>query len=106
MFSPREEDATITEMAQVIYERMNMGCLIYLKWTCPACGERVTSTSPLTLTDHPEFPGYKIVAFPPGYRHDEKDDGSPCGHLINIREYRFNYTVIIGTGDMSWLTNL
>ena len=76
-----------------------------LKWTCPLCGERVTATDPLKLIDHPGFPGHnvKMVAFPPGYRHDERHDGKLCGQLVDIRLYKFNYVLITGTGDMSWI---
>jgi len=60
------------------------------------------------LIDHPEFPGQnkKVVAFPPGYTHDEKDDGSPCGELVNIRTYKFNYAIIMGSGNLDWLKKL
>ena len=41
---------------------------VYLKWTCPTCGERVTATEPNSYCLR-------------GYYHEEKDDGSSCGAL-------------------------
>ncbi len=43
-----------------------LGALVYLKWTCPKCGERV-------LADEPN------VYNPLGYRHTEREDGTQCG---------------------------
>lgn len=108
MYGPNEKDGTFTQIANPIYAQLTAGNVVFLKWTCPACGERVTSSEPLKLVDHPEFPdgSKKVVAFPPGYTHTEKDDGSPCGHLVDIRTYRFNFTLIMGSGDLSWLSKL
>lgn len=107
MYTPRDGDATYQQIAQPIYNHIMSGSIIFLKWTCPKCGERVTSSQPLQLIDHPEFPGQrKVVAFPPGYTHDEKDDGSPCGELVSIHTYRFNYAIIMGSGNLDWLKGL
>lgn len=46
--------------------------LVFIKWTCPGCGERVTA-------DNPNTPCL-------GNRHTEKADGSPCG-VTHYGEY-------------------
>lgn len=59
---------------KLLYEAK--GCeniAIFLKWTCPGCGERVTADEPDTV-------------YPKGVIHTEKADGTPCR-----TEYRGGY---------------
>ena len=56
------------------------GSDIYQKWTCEKCGERVMANQKNTWTEH-------------GH-HEEKLDGSPCGHITDIRKRGCNYMVI------------
>lgn len=51
--------------------------LIWIKWTCPGCGERVTADEPNTFCTQ-------------GYLHTTREDGTPCGipydgHLFGLR---------------------
>lgn len=39
---------------------------IYLKWTCPGCGDRVTAEEPNAFHTG-------------GYDHVERENGTPCG---------------------------
>lgn len=61
-------DAPIGEILDFMEKELEKypGSLFFLKWTCPACGERVTANDPN---------GYHAG----GYKHEEKTDGSPCG---------------------------
>lgn len=56
----------------------------WLKWTCPACGERVTADT-----------ANKI--YPYGIQHTEKADGSWCGRLYS--GHMFGVVVEISTGE-------
>ena len=61
-------DRPITEMLSEIEQLAESGALVFLKWSCPACGERVIANEPNRYCSL-------------GYRHEEKKDGSPCGCL-------------------------
>jgi len=76
-------DYEIGDMLPRMNELIQDGCLIYLKWTCPACGERVTST---------EANSYQTG----GYLHDEKMNDEPCG--ATYYGTKFNYVMISSTG--------
>lgn len=49
---------------------LSKGYDVYVKWTCPQCGERAAANEPNTFNDG-------------GYIHEEKLDGSPCGVLYH-----------------------
>ncbi len=76
-------DYEIDDMLPRMNELIQDGCLVFLKWTCPSCGERVTSNQPNTYQTK-------------GYQHEEKADGSLCGGLY--MGTRFNYVMIASTG--------
>lgn len=105
MYEPRETDATYQRLALTIFNHLKSGNVVLMKWTCPGCGERVTSTDPITLVMHE---GRQVAAFPPGFVHSEKEDGSPCGESVDIRKYRFGFMLIMGapTDNLAWLKNL
>lgn len=56
----------LTKMAELIID--NPGVKVYVKWTCPKCAERITSTEPNKFREG-------------GYIHEERNDGSYCGFL-------------------------
>jgi len=72
-------DFEIGEMLPALKKIVEQGDKFYLKWTCPACSERVTSNEPNMYETG-------------GYFHQEKVDGSPCGKLYVGT--KFNYLVI------------
>lgn len=65
-----EKDLTTEEVIERMDEviRSNPGAKTFVKWTCPACGERVTAT---------EYNTFRTG----GYRHEEKHGGEVCGHI-------------------------
>lgn len=100
MYEPLKNDGDFSQIATPIFESMKLGYVVLMKWTCPGCGERVTADEPLKLM---VYEGRQVVAFPPGYIHTEKDDHTPCGESVDTQKYRFGFTLIMGSGDMSWL---
>lgn len=97
---PREGDLPLTELASQVAPLIEEGHAIFLKWTCPACGERVTSSDPLSIVTHP-VTHLPCVALHALYKHSEKDDGTACDCIIPAAGSRFGYTVV--TGDIDWL---
>lgn len=65
-----ETDLTAEELIERMDEviRSNPGAKTFVKWTCPACGERVTAT---------EYNTFRTG----GYKHEERRDGQVCGYL-------------------------
>ena len=59
-------DREISELIPEIERLMDQGATVFLKWTCPGCGERVIANDADRFCTQ-------------GYRHEEKADGSPCG---------------------------
>lgn len=67
--------------------RENPGSAFYQKWTCGRCGERVTGNTPnvLCLEGH----------------HEERADGSPCGHVTDLRVTGCNYALHMVVGGLA-----
>lgn len=59
-------DKPIEDILNLMEKVVAQGGLAYIKWTCPKCGERVTSDQANCF-------------YMQGYKHTEKDDGTPCG---------------------------
>ena len=72
-------------VAAIMRERP--GSAFYQKWTCGKCGERVTGGTPNKL-------------FTQGH-HEEKADGSWCGHVTDIRKTGCNYAVHMAFGGVA-----
>ena len=70
--------------------RKNPGSAFYQKWTCGKCGERVTGNEPNRL-------------FTEGH-HEEKSDGSPCGHVTDISKTGCNYALHMAFGGVASMT--
>jgi hypothetical protein len=68
------------ECAERAEQLIRDGADVYQKWTCGGCGERVTANS--------------ANAFTTMGHHEEKKDGSPCGHVTDMRVTGCNYMVI------------
>jgi hypothetical protein len=79
-------DYPIQECADAMeaYLKKNPGARFLQKWTCGKCGERVTGNTPNRF-------------FTSG-RHEERVDGSPCGHVTDIHKSGCNYMVLQGFG--------
>ena len=78
-------DECARAMSRILRE--NPGAAVYQKWTCGGCGERVTGNTPNTLTEM-------------GH-HEERADGSPCGHVTDIRKAGCNYVLHIAIGGLA-----
>lgn len=76
---PDEGDREITDLLPEIEALIDQGATIYLKWTCPACGERCVADEPNK---------YHVR----GYLHTERDDGTSCGTWYHGT--RFGYLLI------------
>ena len=59
--------------------RENKGAMVYQKWTCAKCGERVTANNPNIFTTR-------------GY-HQERNDGKMCQGVTDIEKDGCNYQV-------------
>lgn len=85
---PRDGDLDINELVRRAAPVMLSGAEVYIKWTCPSCGERVMLDKPL------EFNQNGAIVVPSGLLHTEKDDGSPCMISVPIREAKMGFTVL------------
>lgn len=87
-YPPREGDIDYNELANRAVPIMKQGGLVYLKWTCPDCGERAMSDNPLEF-----LVGTGQVIYAPGYVHTQREDGSPCDRLIRTHEHVFGMQI-------------
>ena len=60
-------DIDVFQLAVEMEQLVRRGFLVFVKWDCEKCGERVTCEQPNKI-------------FTEGYTHTEKKDGTPCGH--------------------------
>jgi hypothetical protein len=74
-------DKPITDMMDEINKWIEKGAEVYMKWTCPGCGERVASET-------------ANVHHTRGYRHGEKANGEFCGELYTGA--LFGYMLVLG----------
>jgi hypothetical protein len=74
-------DRPISEMLPEIERHVALGRTVFLKWVCPACGERAIDNKPNRFCTQ-------------GYRHEEKKDGSMCGCLYTGE--LFGYLLVLG----------
>lgn len=73
-FPPRPGDLDLDATATAMQGLMDKGHTVFVKWTCPGCGDRCIADEPNTIhTD--------------GYHHGERADGTVCGTWY--RELRF-----------------
>ena len=84
MYPPRDGDLPIDKIAERAIPLLRAGHAVYLKWSCPACGNRVTATEPLRLVDN-------RVAVKMEYEHDYHG----CNHVVDTETYIFGMTVLI-----------
>lgn len=90
---PRKGDLTIDELYQQAVPLLfaTKPSLVYMKWTCPSCGERVSSDDPLYVNSQNQ------VVVPSSLLHTTKDDDSPCMISVSTTDpdSRFGYLVIM-----------
>jgi hypothetical protein len=72
------KDFPLDECVAAAKEYVAEGALVFQKWTCDHCGERVTANAPNTFTEM-------------GHHED-------CGHWTNIRRKGCNYKLIWSIG--------
>lgn len=77
--NPEYNDYPLAEVCKTAEKLAKAGALVYQKWTCERCGERVTANNPNIFTEL-------------GH-HEEKGDGKPCGCVTNIKVKGCNYVV-------------
>lgn len=65
---PREGDLPYPAIVDAMNAWIAKGYHVFIKWTCPLCGDRPMANEP------DEF-------HTGGYVHEERHDGTPCGHL-------------------------
>ena len=68
-------DFSLTELAESAEEVIQQGGVVYFKWTCRGCGERVMSSTPNT--------------FHTSMLHED------CGYTTNTEETGGNYLVML-----------
>jgi hypothetical protein len=90
-YGPRDSDLDYQAATLLLYPHVVAGTRVFIKWTCPACGERVTADDPMRL--HPTGQ----LVWRPVYQHTERDDGSPCGHTVDVYTYRFGCMLVMST---------
>ena len=83
---PDEDITIIIEKIEAVLRKYPRA-QTYIKWTCPACGERATDDQP-----------HRVALG--GYTHTEKADGSPCGATYTGRLYGIR---LVLPGD-TWAT--
>lgn len=65
-YPPRKGDRSAEAILAQMEDVVAQGGHAFVKWTCPACGERVMSNVPDVFNTE-------------GYLHEAKTDNSPCG---------------------------
>lgn len=81
----RYNDHPLYECAAAADKLARAGCKVYQKWTCEKCGERVTGNEPNHWTEQG--------------LHEERSDGSACGHITDLRIKGCNYMVHADTPE-------
>lgn len=90
MYPPRPGDKPITEFAPQIFDLIvNQRAVVYLKWTCPACGERVLCDDRVLVRDD-----LKMVV-PSDLLHTTKDNGEPCMYSVKGVSHPVGFMVIM-----------
>lgn len=64
------KDVTRKEIIALMNRLIKEGHDVFVKWTCPKCGDRCISTEKNTFNMG-------------GYVHETRDNGEPCGELYN-----------------------
>lgn len=64
----QHNDVPMGRLIEIMNAYIAKGYDVYVKWTCPKCGDRCISNE-------------KNCFQTQGYRHEEKVDGSPCGEI-------------------------
>lgn len=91
-YGPRDNDLGYQEASLLFYpEIVERGAQIFIKWTCPKCGERVISDDPMRIAQTGQ------LEWRPGYQHTEREDGSPCGETVSVYTYRFGCMLMYST---------
>lgn len=78
-------DYKLEIMLPVIDKLLDHGYTVFMKWTCKECGERAMMNEPID----PETRAINSFA-----HHEEKDDGTECGAITDMRETGGNYMVM------------
>ncbi len=86
---PFPKDLSLQEAADFFYPLIHSGAVVYIKWVCPSCGERVTADDPMILS-----PNGEQVQFQPKYLHTVKDNGDPCMVSVDVYNWRFGCRVV------------
>lgn len=95
---PPPDDLTSTEFARVAGYLMEAGTEVYVKWTCPSCGERVMADDACPKVDR--GPGLKFgVGMQPKYMHTTKANGDPCMISVDTLLWRFGMLTVDHRGD-------
>lgn len=87
-YTPRDSDLSYQVATLLLHPEVANGTQVYIKWTCPSCGERVTSDDPMQLAQTGQ------LIWRPGYQHTTRDDGTPCGHTVDVRTWLFGCMLI------------
>lgn len=81
-FPPREGDLPLEQIKVMMDEALHRGDLAWIKWTCPRCGERVTSDNEGSI--HLD-----------GYKHTQKKDGTLCGGVYEGNLFGLRVAVVL-----------
>lgn len=81
-------DIDIQEVLRQIDEIIDQHpyALVFLKWTCPGCGERVMANEPNSYAGG-------------GYVHEQKADGALCGSSYSGTRYGFTLIIMNSAED-------
>lgn len=80
-YPAREGDLPMPVAAERIADVLKLpNATVYIKWTCPRCGDRVSANDPVPRREDGR------VEFRPGYLHEEREDGTWCGCLYPTHE--------------------
>lgn len=77
------EDVEQEKLLEIMNAYMAKGYDVFVKWTCPQCGERAISNEPNCFNTG-------------GYIHEEKAGGAPCGVLYHGPVYGVLAYVALG----------
>ena len=99
-YAPRPGDLPIEQLVDRMLPPLRQGAQVYLKCTCPACGERYVSDQPLTLD-----PIGRLV-LPSHLIHTLKENDEPCMHSVVCYDasdestpYVFGFMVVYSNVD-------
>lgn len=100
-YGPEQRDMSIELVLERAFPFCKYGHKVFVMWTCPECGDRVTATKKITYGYQPGDTK-PTMAVPFYHRHGERIPGVNCNTSVDTSKYKFGYHVEI-VGELAGL---